>query len=108
MGHKVVCLDCRKSFSQGTDFEDRKDAVCPYCGQQMILLPHRFRPPKKTDLKKWETVKYLVENGFCFQHIYETIEKKEHYNWTEKYVEYPENLKDAKEFVEKYKSQAIR
>ena len=108
MGHKVVCLDCRKSFSQGTDFEDRKEAVCPDCGQPMILLPHRFRPPKKTDIKKWETVKYLVENGFCFQHIYEAKETKEHYNRTENYVEYPENLKDAKEFVEKYKTQAIK
>ncbi len=108
MGHKVVCLDCRKSFSQGTDFEDRKEAVCPDCSQQMILLPHRFRPPKKGALKKWETVKYLVENGFRFQHIYEAKVTQGHYNRTENYVEYPDNLKDAKEFVEKYKSQAIR
>ena len=90
------------------DIDDRKEAVCPDCGQQMTLLPHRFRPPKKADLKRWETIKYLVENGFSFQHIYETEEKKEHYNRKIKYVEYPENLKDAKEFVEKYKSQAIK
>ena len=59
MGHKVVCLDCRKSFSQGTDFRNRKETVCPDCSKQMTLLPHRFRPPKNDDTKKWEVVKYF-------------------------------------------------
>jgi DNA-directed RNA polymerase subunit RPC12/RpoP len=106
MGHKVVCLDCRISFSQGTDINDRRDAVCPDCSKQMILLPHRFRPPKKTEVKKWEIVKYLIEKGFYYQHIYETVETRGHINRPENYVEYPDNLRDAKVFVEKYKSQA--
>ena len=57
MGQKVICLNCRKSFSQGTDINDRKEANCPECFRPMILLPHRFRPPKMTDDKKWETVR---------------------------------------------------
>jgi DNA-directed RNA polymerase subunit RPC12/RpoP len=106
MGQKVICLDCRKSFSQGTDVNDRKEANCPECGRPMILLPHRFRPPKRTDDKRWETVKFLIENGFCYQHIYLKIETKNGVTGYENYAKYPDNMRDAKEFVIKYKSQA--
>ncbi len=106
MGHKVVCLDCKKSFSQGTDFNDRKEANCPDCGRPMALLPHRFRPPKKSDDEKWETVKFLIDNGFYFQHIYEKVETKNGVTSYQNYVAYPDNIRDAKEFVERYKHQA--
>lgn len=106
MGNKVVCLDCRKAFSERTDLVNRTHSSCPNCGKKMISLPHRFRPPKITDLKKWETVKYFIENGFYYQHIYKGAETSEHYNRQQSYVEYPEYIRDAKEFVEKYKSQA--
>lgn len=107
MGHKIVCLECRKSFSQGTDFNDRKEGKCPDCGRPMTLLPHRFRPPKKSEDKKWEVVNFLIENGFYYQHIYETFTQTingfiKHKNL----VPYPENIREAKEFVERYKSQA--
>ncbi len=72
----------------------------------MTLLPHRFRPPKMTDKSKWDTVKFLVDNGFYYQHIYEPLENNNRINKPENYVEYPDNLRDAKEFVEKYKTQA--
>lgn len=75
----------------------------------MIMLPHRFKPPKKTDDKKWETVKFLIENGFYFQHVYKNVESKSNgIIVSENYVKYPENIKDAKEFVEKYKNQALQ
>ena len=106
MGHKVVCLECKKSFSQGTDFNDRREANCPDCGKPMTLLPHRFRPPKKTEDKKWETVKFLIENGFFYQHIYEIVETKNGVTNYQNYAKYPENLRDAKQFVEQYKDQA--
>ena len=106
MGNKVVCLDCKKSFSQGTNFNDRREMICPECGKQMTLLPHRFRPPKITENKKWEVVKYLVENGFYYQHVYENVETKNGVTYLINYVDYPENMRDAKEFVEKYKSQS--
>jgi DNA-directed RNA polymerase subunit RPC12/RpoP len=108
MGHKVICLDCRKSFNLGTDFNYEKGANCPDCGNSMTLLPHRFRPPKRTDVKKWETVKYLIENGFYYQHIYLRFETKNGITSNESYAEYPDNMRDAKEFVIKYKSQAIK
>ena len=73
----------------------------------MTLLPHRFKPPKKTEDKKWETVKFLIEHGFYYQHIYKKVETTENGNIVyENYAKYPENLKDAIEFVEKYKEQA--
>jgi hypothetical protein len=72
----------------------------------MRLLPHRFRPPKIIDNSKWDTVKFLVDNGFYYQHIYETIETNDHSIKLQNHVKYPGNLMDAKEFVEKYKSQA--
>jgi predicted RNA-binding Zn-ribbon protein involved in translation (DUF1610 family) len=100
MGYKSVCLSCRKAFSQGIDFTKfQSDKLCPDCGKSMAFLSQRFRPPKKTDDKKWDVVEFLVENGFYYDHILETI-------YGGFYVEYPETLKEAKEFVEKYKAQA--
>jgi hypothetical protein len=101
MGHKKVCLNCRVTFNR--DFDSGSDLTypCPECGKPMTLLPHRFRPPKKGDDKKWEVVRFLVDNGFHYQHISDpkTIGKTT-------YVMYPDNLREAKEFVIKYKSQA--
>lgn len=106
MGHKAVCLDCKKSFSQGTDYENRKETLCLNCGKPMMLLSQRFRPPRKTDDKKWETVKFLVLNGFYYQKVYEKIETRNGITSYSNPVKYPENLRDAKEFIVKYKDQS--
>jgi hypothetical protein len=92
----------------GTDFDNIRQGNCPECGQAMTLMTHRFRPPKKEDEKKWLTVKYLVDNGFAYQHIYEEIETKDKQKIKRINVAYPDNLRDAREFVTKYKDQAIR
>jgi hypothetical protein len=92
----------------GTDFDNIRPGNCPECGQSMTLMTHRFRPPKKDDDKKWLTVKYLIDNGFTYQHIYEDIETKDKQKIKRINVPYPDNLRDAKEFVIKYKDQAIR
>jgi len=60
------------------------------------------------DDKKWSTVKYLIDNGFAYQHIYEEIETKDKKKIIRINVAYPDNLRDAKEFVNKYKHQAIK
>ncbi|MDR7787008.1 hypothetical protein [Riemerella anatipestifer] len=75
MGYKKVCLECKDSFNR--PFDNGSDLMypCLECGGQMTLFPHRFRPPKKTEDKKWETVRFLVENGFNYQHIYENVSK---------------------------------
>lgn len=105
MGHKSVCLQCRKTFNR---VFDNRGYPCPHCKQPMVLLPHRFRPPGKNDDQKWETVKFLIENGFYYQHIWEKIEFNGKIIGEKGYVAYPENLRDAKAFVEKYKSQALK
>lgn len=99
MGYKSVCLNCRKAFNHGTDYVNIRESVCPECNQPMILMTHRFRPPEKTDSKKWEVVAFLINNGFNYQHIYDD-------EIIQTYVPYPENMREAKEFVEKYKNQA--
>lgn len=72
----------------------------------MAMLSHTFRPPVKTDDKAWDLVKFLWQNGFCFQHIYdEDIDNKSN---AKKYVTYPKNMAEAKEFVLKYKTQALK
>jgi predicted RNA-binding Zn-ribbon protein involved in translation (DUF1610 family) len=101
MGHKKVCLDCKISFNREFDSGSELTYPCPECGKSMTLLPHRFRPPKKTDENKWEVVKFLIDNGFYYQHISEPITID-----NTKYVEYPDNLREAEEFVMKYKNQA--
>jgi hypothetical protein len=73
----------------------------------MTLLSHRFRPPKKHDDKKWETVKYLIENGFYYNHVCQKIKINNGgvaVYWD--YAKYPDNIREAKEFVGKYKEQA--
>ena len=107
MGNKIVCLDCRKTFNQGTDFKDRREGVCPECGKGMLLLPHLFKPPRKNDDKKWDVVKYLIDNGFHYHHVYENIEHRNGLISWQNYVPYPEKMIDAREFVEKYRDQKI-
>nr|WP_298995195.1 hypothetical protein [uncultured Polaribacter sp.] len=64
-------------------------------------MPHRFRPPKKQDERKWNVVKYFVSEGFEYQHIYDD-------EIINTYVPYPETMKQAKEFVKKYAKQRIK
>jgi hypothetical protein len=97
MGNKSVCLNCRMAFNYGMNFDNVIQRICPQCKKEMVNVNYKFRPPKKDEIKKWETVKYLLENGFYFQHIYEN----------EKTVKYPENINDEKIFVKKYESQKI-
>lgn len=108
MGHKSICLNCRKAFNQGSDYDNRIESNCPECGQLRISMPHRFRPPKKTDIKKWEVVKFLIEHGFKYQHIYKDVSLKNGIVVYSNYAPYPDNLNEAKEFVEKYKEQVIK
>ena len=102
MGYKSVCLDCHKSYSLGTDFENMRESACPQCGKRMVLLNHKFRPPK-LESKQWEVVKILVENGFKYQRIFSKHDDGKLYA-----VDYPITLKEAKEFISLYKSQAFK
>ena len=107
MGHKKVCFNCRKSFSLGTDYTIKHSAKCPDCGQPTSILQHTFRPPNRDDIKKWKVAEFLKDHGFIFQHIYKDINTKNGIVSAENYVEYPTTMEDAKDFVLKYKEQAL-
>lgn len=102
MGHKGVCFTCKKAFSS---YRTKMPKICPECSNEIVVYPHRFRPPAKNDLKKWEVVAYLRQHGFLYHYIYE---EHEHINENgerrirSRYVQYPETMRAAKEFVEKY------
>lgn len=107
MGFKSVCLECRKALNRSLDPGADRQYPCSECGKAMIVLSHRFRPPKKSDDKKWDAVKYLVDHGFYYDHVYQKIETLSNgVTIYENYVPYPENIKDAIEFVKKYRQQA--
>jgi len=107
MGHKKVCLDCRVSLNMDVSDYSAEKYPCAKCGKQMTLLPHRFRPPKKTDNKGWELVNFLIKNGFPFQHIYQEGSNEYIKNPSNNYVPYPKNIREAKEFILIYKDQAM-
>lgn len=106
MGYKSVCIECRRTLNRTLDTGPNRLYPCSECGKPMALISHRFRPPKKTDDKKWETVKYLIENGFHYDHVYQKIEISNGVTHYQNYAKYPDNIRGAKEFVEKYKEQA--
>ena len=102
MGHKKVCLQCRKAFSIDIYKVGDIALTCPDCGGNGYLISHRFRPPAKDDLKKWQVVEILIKNGFPYDHVYEDVDERGHRNL----VKYPETIQEAREFVVKYQRQA--
>jgi hypothetical protein len=109
MGYKSVCFDCRKAYNRPLEIEKIRSSNCPQCGNEMEELYHLFQPPKQKADKKWKVVKYLFDNGFRYYHIWQSIEKNEKGESVsfKNYAEYPEKMKDAIEFVKKYKDQTI-
>ncbi|MBS1503470.1 MAG: hypothetical protein JST32_15485 [Bacteroidetes bacterium] len=103
MGYKNVCLSCRKAFSMG--LEGHNPQKCPECGNDFIRYNHKFRPPKRDDLKAWQIISFLHQHGFTYQHVYKDVSRYQRYK-AENQAEYPSTLEEAKEFVVKYKSQA--
>lgn len=100
MGAKQVCFACRKAVN--VPYGATGPGRCTDCAAELVGLPHRFRPPKKREAAKWAAARYLVEHGFYYQHL-----APGHYpGWAitkfGNYVQYPEKLREAKEFVEKY------
>jgi DNA-directed RNA polymerase subunit RPC12/RpoP len=95
-----LCFVCRKSFKKPRSEEAR---VCPECGRKLVEVGRKFSAPKSTDKPQWKKVQFLVEHGFIFQSVYEQREDKGYYK-----VSYPKTLKEAQEFVIKYKEQAVK
>lgn len=108
MGHKLVCLDCRIVKNLGWDYNYAGKPNCTKCGKPTMLINHRFRPPKKRDNAGWRLVKYLIDHGFTFQHIYQVGKNELSKTSGGNYAPYPQTLNDAKEFVEKFKDKKFK
>ncbi|QNK63919.1 hypothetical protein H7F33_05340 [Pedobacter sp. PAMC26386] len=108
MGKKAICLNCKKSFNISSENSEVLNFKCPECGNQTIAITHRFRAPKITEKRKWDVVKFLIENGFSYQHISIYEPDRHGIHRFIAYAQYPENMIDAIEFVDKYKSQAFK
>jgi DNA-directed RNA polymerase subunit RPC12/RpoP len=108
MGHKLVCFNCRKAFNRDINNLPILEK-CQECGEKFVRYPHLFKPPKKDDKAAWKVVRYLYDHGFIYHHIWETItigsNGVENY---QNYAKYPDNMIDAKDFVIKYKAQALK
>lgn len=77
---------------------------CPECSSEMFLVSHNFKPPKKTDTKKWNVAKFLIEKGFNYDHLYEKTEKGVY----TQLGKYPENMKDAEALVKDFHNNGIK
>lgn len=95
MGYKIVCFKCRKAFNAPAGSRITPATRCPDCGGPVARLWHRFRPPRRNAVRKWEVVKFLHQYGFdYFDHFPGTSSRN--------YAEYPTTMLAAKEFVKSY------
>jgi len=68
----------------------------------LVEVGRKFSTPRATDKAQWEKIKYLVEHGFIFQSVYEQTKDGGYCK-----VSYPANLEEAREFVVKFREQAV-
>lgn len=104
MGHKSVCLDCKKAYNNFIDLDHHKKEICPDCGGFMCFINQMFKPPKRTDDKKWQVVRFLIENGFTYTHNFEMIQSGVYLQLGK----YPETMKEAKEFVKSFHPDGLK
>jgi len=101
MGYKKTCFNCRKLFNRPIDFGTDQVYPCPDCSNHMVLMNHKFRPPKKDNESAWQIIEFLSSHGFIFQPIFETPNGGA-------YVSYPTTKRDADDFVIRYREQSIK
>ena len=98
-----ACFDCCKSFKREFVLTDGvpNELTCPNCGGISHNFGRHFKAAKKTDKKQWAKIKFLYDNGFHFQKIYDQDNGGLQ-------IAYPDTLKQAKEFVIKWERYAIK
>lgn len=66
---KYICCRCRKAFKrkEASDVkgitEEIEEAKCPDCGLKTTWIGPKFRPPKSTDIKTWNSIEVLSRIG---------------------------------------------
>ena len=93
MGYKNVCINCRISLSEGTNYElFNTNKTCPTCKGKMYFVNEKFKAPKKTNDKEWKIIEYLLLSGYDFRNPYCGREQCI-------YFEFPKNLQEAEAFI---------
>ena len=70
MGYKNVCVNCRISLSEGTNYElFNANKTCPTCKSKMYFVNEKFKAPKKSNDKEWKIIEYLLLSGFMISVI---------------------------------------
>ena len=68
MGYKNVCVNCRISLSEGTNYElFNTNKTCPTCKGKMYFVNEKFKAPKKSNDKEWKIIEYLLLSGYDFR-----------------------------------------
>lgn len=97
-----VCFSCRKQFDRNWNGSDNFK-VCPECGDKTIRYDIKFKAPKKSDHSQWKKIEFLRDHGFYFQRVYDIID-----DGVFQTKSYPNDLKEAKNFVNKYNQFSIK
>ena len=93
MGYKNVCINCRISLSEGTNYElFNTNKTCPTCKSNMYFVNEKFKAPKKSNDKEWKIIKYLLLSGYDFRNPYCGHEQCI-------YFEFPMSLQEAEAFI---------
>lgn len=93
MGYKNVCVNCRISLSEGTNYElFNTNKTCPTCKSKMYFVNEKFKAPKKSNDKEWKIIEYLLLSGYDFRNLYCGHEQCI-------YFEFPKNLQEAETFI---------
>lgn len=101
MGFKLVCTNCRTSFSVGNDGQDIKNtAKCRTCTKPAYILHHKFKPPKKKDKKAWQIIEFLIQNGFNFSSASVPLVDDKNQFWGNLQVGYPQTMEEAQLFIQ--------
>ncbi len=108
MGYKKVCLKCRLVFNRPFDPGYGLPYPCPSCQITMKIYPHRFRPPAKTELRKWAVVRFLAEHGFNYQKLLLRRERIPGKDTMECMVSYPETMREAVLFVQQHRQKRAK
>ena len=76
------------------NYDEIRTSKCTKCLEDMILVNHKFRPPKKSDSSGWKLAKLLIDNGFRFDAVYSNYKR----------MQYPKTLEEAEGFLKLYKA----
>jgi len=102
---KYLCCECKKSFKRISEQDLKEDEIsqqphsCPECGNQTLRIGPKFRPPKKSDDSRWNSLKVLLK--LKFSHFF---------SWSTDEIEIPNSkskLKSLLEELEQYSKQQM-